>query len=77
MFNPAKIFKIKSAWEKFTAAHPKFPKFMEAVGQTALEEGTVFKINVITASGATLSSNLKLTESDLELFKELSQMFKS
>jgi hypothetical protein len=77
MFNPAKLLKIKGAWEKFTVNHPKFPKFMEAVGQTALEEGTIFEINVTTISGNTMSSNLKLTKSDIELFRELSEMFKS
>ena len=77
MFNPAKLFKIKSAWEKFTENHPKFPKFMEAVGKTALEEGTVFEFNVTTAEGTSLSSNIKLTKSDIELFRELSELFKS
>lgn len=77
MFNPAKLFKIKSAWEKFTVNHPKFPKFMEAVGKKALEEGTVFEFNVTTAAGENLSSNIKLSQSDIELFKELSEMFKS
>ena len=77
MFNPAKLFKIKSAWEKFTVNHPKFPKFMEAVGKTALEEGTVFEFNVTTVEGTSLSSNIKLTKSDIELFRELSELFKS
>ena len=77
MFNPAKILKIKGAWEKFTSNHPKLPKFVEAVGQTALEEGTVFEITVTSASGTTLSSNLKLTKSDLELFRDLSELLKS
>lgn len=76
MFNPAKLLKIKGAWEKFTDNHPKFPKFMEAVGKNALEEGTIFEINVTTVSGSTMSSNLKLTKSDIELFRELSEMFK-
>ncbi len=77
MINPAKLFKIKGAWERFTVNHPKFPKFMEAVGKNALEEGTVFEFNVTTAAGTNLSSNIKLTKEDIELFRELSEMFKS
>ncbi len=76
MFNPAKLFKIKGAWEKFAVNHPKFPKFLEAVGKTALEEGTVFEFNVTKADGTSLSSNIKLTNSDIELFRELSELFK-
>ena len=30
MMNPAAIFKIKSAWEKFAGNHPKFPMFLQA-----------------------------------------------
>jgi hypothetical protein len=77
MINPAKLFKIKGAWERFAANHPKFPKFMEAVGKTALEEGTIFEFNVTTAAGANLTSNIKLTREDIELFKEMSELFKS
>jgi hypothetical protein len=71
--NPGKMLKMKNAWDKFTSNHPKFPKFLEAVKQRGLEEGTLIEMNIITKSGETLSSNIKLTESDIELMKELMQ----
>jgi len=77
MINPAKLFKLKKAWEKFSQNHPKFPKFLDAVHQNAVEEGTMIEINVTTASGETLTSNVKLTQSDAELFRELSELFGS
>ena len=77
MMNPAKLFKLKSLWDAFTKNHPKFPKFLEAVHKNGLEEGTIFEMNVTTRSGKTLSCNLKLKESDIKLFKELSDLFGS
>ncbi len=29
--NPAKIFQLKASWDRFAAAHPKFPLFLRAV----------------------------------------------
>lgn len=74
MFNPTKLFKIKSAWDTFASNHPKFAMFLNAVHQNGIEEGTIIEINVTTASGKTLSSNLKLTKSDMDLFRELSEL---
>lgn len=77
MMNPAKLFKIKSAWDTFTKNHPRFPQFMSAVQQNAVQEGSIIEINVTTPEGKTLSTNMKLTASDLELFHELSEMSKN
>lgn len=77
MFNPTKLFKLKSAWEVFAQNHPKFPKFLNAVNQGAIEEGTIIEINVISASGKSLSTNLKLTDSDTSLFREMSDLFRN
>lgn len=76
MINPAKLFKLKSVWDTFVQNHPKFPKFLEAVHQNGLEEGAIFEINVTTKAGKTISSNLKLKESDIQLFQELSELFR-
>ncbi|SHO54204.1 hypothetical protein [Anaerocolumna xylanovorans] len=71
MINPVKMMKLKKAWETFTGNHPKFPKFIEAVKSKGLQEGSVIEITVTTASGETLSSNLKVTMSDVELISDL------
>lgn len=77
MFNPAKLLKLKNAWDTFTKNHPKFPKFLEALHKSSIEEGTIIEINVKSASGQTICTNVKLTQSDMELFHELSDMFKT
>jgi hypothetical protein len=74
MINPTKLFKIKSALGVFTQNHPKFQKYLEAVRQNALQEGTVIEFNVTTADGQTLNSNIKLTQSDIELLQDLSEL---
>ena len=76
MINPMKLIKIKNAWDLFSQNHPKFPKFLNSVHDNALEEGSIIEINVITVSGKTLSSNVKLSKSDAELFRELSELSK-
>jgi len=74
MINPAKLFKLKGAWDVFEQNHPKFPKFMKAIHQNGMQEGTIIEINVTTEDGKTLSSNIKLKESDIILFSELSEL---
>ncbi len=77
MINPAKLLKFKGAWDKFVGNHPKFPLFINAVRSQAIEEGSVIEITVTTAEGKTLSTNIKVTGSDKELFNDLTELMKS
>ena len=74
MINPAKILQMKSAWETFSANHPKFLPFLRAVGQNGAKEGCIYEITVTTPEGQTLTTNLKLKEEDIELIKNLKDM---
>lgn len=76
MFNPAKLLKIKSAWDRFSRNHPKFEPFIKAVQRNSIEEGTIIEINITSQTGQTISTNLKLTREDMDLFKELSELSK-
>ena len=69
--NPMKLMQMKNAWN---GRHPKLPKFFEAVSQKALREGTVMEISVTTPEGETLASNIRLTEEDMALIRELKEM---
>ena len=43
--NPAKIFQLKASWDRFAAAHPKFPLFLRAVSDgNVMQEGTIPKL---------------------------------
>jgi len=72
--NPVKMMKITAAWQKFQNTHPKFAKFIREVPQQTFMEGTVLEITVTTEDGRKYCSNMKITESDMALFRELRDM---
>jgi len=74
MFNPSMIFQMKSMWERFERNHPKFPRFMQAVGRDYIQEGTVLEISVTRADGENVTSNIRLTKDDMEMIETLRQM---
>jgi hypothetical protein len=69
--NPTQIFQFMGAWQKFTANHPKLPKFMKAVAAEGVKENTIIEISVTTPEGKTYCSNLKISQSDLELLEQI------
>ena len=72
--NPAKLFQLKSAWERFTLAHPKFPLFLRAVSEkNVITEGTVIEISITTADGRNFATNMKLTADDVQLFETVKE----
>ena len=76
MINPAKLFKIKSLWERFVENHPKFPQFMNAVQSNGINEGSVIEITVTTPDGKNISTNVRITASDKDMFAELAELTK-
>ena len=46
MVNPASIFKIKSAWEKFASNHPKFPMFLQAAMASGIKEDYIIEVKI-------------------------------
>ena len=75
--NPMQLLKIKSAWDKFQAAHPKFPLFLNNVMRDGIQDGTVLDFQVTTPDGKTSRANLKITQADLDLFQELKELAKN
>ena len=74
MFDFGSVMKIKSAWDTFTRNHPKFMPFMQAVGREAMGDGTIIEIKVISPEGKEFNTNMKLTQSDLDLFAQIRNM---
>ncbi|MGN0396292.1 MAG: hypothetical protein ACI4EF_13090 [Coprococcus sp.] len=69
--NPVAIFKIKKAWEKFAENHPKFPMFLNAAAHSGIKEGYILELKITSDDGNTICTNVKLTESDMELIQTL------
>ena len=72
--NPALIMKMMEAKSKFDSAHPKFARFIGDVFRNGVEEGSVIEINISKPDGSTMSTNMRVTESDLELIGMLKEM---
>ncbi len=68
------IMKMKGAWDTFTKNHPKFMPFMQAVGREAVMDGTIIEVKVKSPEGKEYNTNMKITQSDLELFARLRNM---
>ena len=75
MLNPAKLLKLKGAWDRFSLGHPKFITFLKFVGNNSMEQGTVIEITVTTKEGISTTGNLKISADDLALFDELKNIY--
>lgn len=67
--NLGSIMKLKDAWQTFATNHPKFPMFLNAVRKKGIKEGTVMEIKFIDPDGSEMTTNIKVTASDMELFE--------
>ena len=72
--NPMMMVQLRVSWERFVQNHPKFPKFCKAAYHNGLTVGTVIEFKVKTPEGKEISSNLKLTEADMELVGQLKEL---
>lgn len=72
--NPTSILKLMSAKAQFERNHPKFMAFVKKVFSRPMEEGTVVEITVTAPNEEPLTANIKVQQSDLELFAELREM---
>ena len=77
MMNPAAIMKLLNAKNTFTANHPKFVAFLNTVLSRKFEEGTVIEITVTRPGEEPLTTNVKVQQSDLELFEQVKEMEKN
>ncbi len=73
-FNPADLFKVKSAAEKFNNNHPKLVPFFHAIQGKAMTPGTVIEMAVTDPSGERIETNLRVQESDIELIRLLMEI---
>lgn len=71
MMNPAAMMKVMNAMNTFKGNHPKFMAFLNYVFAGGFPEGTVIEITVKKPDEEPIASNMKVTQSDLELFHSL------
>lgn len=71
--NPIAMMRIKNLMEKFKENHPKVPLFFAAAAG-CVGEGSIIEINVQTADGRSICTNMKVTADDLELMEAMKEM---
>lgn len=76
MFNPLTMMKLNQAKNKFISAHPKFAAFLKNIFSRQIEAGTVIEITVKRPGETPITSNMKVTESDLELLNTVKELIK-
>ncbi len=74
MMNPMKLLQLKNSWDQFRNAHPKFVSFLNAVPNSGIQEDSIIEITIKNPNGKTLSANLKLKESDIQMFQSLKEL---
>lgn len=72
--NPSTMIKIQQAKNKFTQNHPKFVSFLSHVFLGQIEEGTIIEISVKKPGMEAVTTNMKVQQSDLELFESLKDL---
>ena len=72
--NPLQLMQFKKYWDEFTARHPKFPLFLNAVASHGITEGRVIEIQIKRPDGKEFSTNLKVAKEDMDLFQTLKQV---
>ncbi len=73
-FNPADLFKVRGAAEKFNANHPKLLPFFAAAKDKAMTPGSVIEIAITDPAGEKIETNLRVQESDIELINLLMEI---
>ena len=68
--NPMALMQLKGLYDKFKNNHPKVPMFFKAAGQN-IGEGSIIEISITDPQGKKMTTNMKVSEEDIELFQQL------
>lgn len=75
MMNPAALMKIMSAKNTFEQNHPKFANFIATmVTKNFIDEGSTIEITVTKADGTSVTGNMRVTQSDMELLQQMKSL---
>ena len=74
MMNIGSLGKIMKAKEVFTANHPKFVAFLQAVFSNGVEEGTIIELTVTKPGQDPVTTNIKVQQSDLDMMDSIREL---
>lgn len=70
----AMMQRIKPLLEKFQTEHPKFIQFFGVIQHKAIQKDSVLELTVTSPDGNTYTTNIRLTDNDMELMGILKGM---
>jgi hypothetical protein len=76
MPNAGDMFAIMNAFRKFQGDHPKAVAFFKNEILNGVPEGTVIEFSVTKPGMEKVTSNLKVTQNDINMFNDLKNMKK-
>ncbi len=76
MLNPLTMMKLNQAKNKFISNHPRFAAFIKNIFSRQIEADTIIEITVKRPGESPITSNMKVTESDLELLRNVKDIIK-
>ena len=74
MLNAGDMMKVMGAMNQFKANHPKVVSFFKSVLTNKIEEGTIIEITVTKPGQDPITTNMKVQQSDIELFESFANM---
>ena len=72
--NAQAMMQLMSAFNTFKNNHPKFVSFAERFIKTGVPEGSIIEISITRPGEEPVVSNLKITQSDLDLIRSLKDL---
>ena len=73
--NPMKLIKLKTYKDQFEARHPKPVSFLiSQLGSGQIPEGTILELSITRPGEEKATTNLKITNEDVQLIRELMSM---
>jgi hypothetical protein len=74
MANPQDMFAAMNAFKKFQGNHPKAVAFFQHEILGGVPEGTVIEFSVTKPGTEKVTSNLKVTQDDIDMFNDIRNM---
>lgn len=69
--NPSAMFQVMEAFKRFQNNHPKVVSYVKTVFGPGLPEGTVLEITCTKPGEEPVTTNMKITQDDLDLLQSL------
>lgn len=72
--NPQALMQVMAAWNTFKTNHPKFPAFLGRLKTQGIKEDSIIEISITDPDGSKIETNIKVKQSDLDLFMSFKNM---